>query len=43
MPTPLLNLAIAKTLLEQDRSLEVVEQVYDLVAKAVKQQEKATS
>src|SRR3954464_12791252 len=34
MPTPLLNLAVAKTLLEQ---------VYDLVAKAVKQQEKATS
>ena len=43
MPTPLLNLAIAKTLLEQDRSPEAVEQVYDLVAKAVKQQEKATS
>ena len=37
MPTPLLNLAIAKTLLEQDRSPEAVEQVYDLVAKAVKQ------
>ena len=43
MPTPLLNLAVAKTLLEQDRSPEAVEQVYDLVAKAVKQQEKATS
>src|SRR3954471_7145234 len=43
MPTPLLNLAIAKALLEQDRSPETVEQVYDLVAKAVKQQEKATS
>ena len=36
MPTPLLNLAVAKTLLEQDRSPEAVEQVYDLVAKAVK-------
>lgn len=43
MPTPLLNLAVAKTLLDQDRSPEAVEQVYDLVAKAVKQQEKATS
>ena len=43
MPTPLLNLAVAKTLLEQDRSPEAVEQVYDLVVKAVKQQEKATS
>src|SRR4051812_35881747 len=43
MPTPLLNLAVTKTLLEQDRSPEAVEQVYDLVAKAVKQQEKATS
>src|SRR4051812_3516811 len=43
MPTPLLNLAVAKTLLEQDRSPDAVEQVYDLVAKAVKQQEKATS
>src|SRR3954469_7846560 len=43
MPTPLLNLAVAKTLLEQDRSPEAVEQVYDLVAKAVMQQEKATS
>src|SRR3954471_1912966 len=43
MPTPLLNLAVAKTLLEQDRSPEAVDQVYDLVAKAVKQQEKATS
>src|SRR3954468_8523272 len=43
MPTPLLNLVVAKTLLEQDRSPEAVEQVYDLVAKAVKQQEKATS
>src|SRR5215216_715356 len=38
MPTPLLNLDIAKTVLEQDRSPEVVDQVYDLVAKAVKQQ-----
>ena len=36
MPTPLLNLAVAKTLLEQDRSPEAVEHVYDLVAKAVK-------
>ena len=36
MPTPLLNLAVAKILLEQDRSPEAVEQVYDLVAKAVK-------
>src|SRR4051812_40412384 len=43
MPTLLLNLAVAKTLLEQDRSPEAVGQVYDLVAKAVKQQEKATS
>src|SRR4051812_15405832 len=43
MPTPILNLAIAKTLLEQDRSLVAMEYVYDLVAKAVKQQEKATS
>src|SRR3954469_6218362 len=43
MPTPLLNLVVAKTLLEQDRSPEAVEQVYDMVAKAVKQQEKATS
>src|SRR4051812_41414575 len=43
MPTPILNLAVAKTLLEQDRSPEAVDQVYDLVAKAVKQQEKATS
>src|SRR3954471_1971171 len=43
MPTPLLNLTVAKTLLEQDKSPEAVEQVYDLVAKAVKQQEKATS
>src|SRR3954467_13826405 len=43
MPTPLLNLAVAKTLLEQDRSPEAIEQVYDLVAKALKQQEKATS
>src|SRR3954468_22230201 len=43
MPTPLLNLAVAKTLLEQDRSPEAVEQVYDLVSKAVKQQEKDTS
>src|SRR3954468_10116416 len=43
MPTPLLNLAVAKTLLEQDRLPEAVDQVYDLVAKAVKQQEKATS
>src|SRR3954464_13112316 len=43
MPTPLLNLADAKTLLEQDRSPEAMDQVYDLVAKAVKQQEKATS
>src|SRR3954467_4583964 len=43
MPTPLLNLAIAKTLLDQDRSPEAVAQVYDLVAKVVKQQEKATS
>src|SRR4051812_12899311 len=43
MPTPLLNLAVAKTLLEQDRSPAVVDQVYDLVAKTVKQQEKATS
>src|SRR3954469_6080071 len=43
MPTPLLNLVVAKTLLEQDRSPEAVEQVYDLVAKAVKQQEIATS
>src|SRR3954470_13207383 len=43
MPTPLLNLTVAKTLLEQDRSREAVEQVYDLVSKAVKQQEKATS
>src|SRR3954469_4312622 len=43
MPTPLLNLVVAKTLLEQDRSPEAVEQAYDLVAKAVKQQEKATS
>src|SRR4051812_37409969 len=36
MPTPLLNLAIAKTLLEQDRSPAVVHQVYDLVSKAMK-------
>ena len=43
MPTPLLNLAVAKSLLEQDRSPEAVEQVYDLVAKVVKQQQKATS
>src|SRR4051812_35925442 len=43
MPTPLLNLAVAKTLLEQDRSPEALDQVYDLVAKAVKRQEKATS
>src|SRR3954463_6148926 len=43
MPTPLLNLVVAKTLLEQDRSPVVVDQDYDLVAKAVKQQEKATS
>ena len=43
MPTPLLNLAVAKTLMEQDRSPEAVEHVYDLVAKAVKQQENATS
>src|SRR3954466_8952430 len=43
MPTPLLNLAVSKALLEQDRWPEAVEQVYDLVAKAVKQQEKATS
>src|SRR3954465_2773021 len=43
MPTPLLNLAVAKTLLEQGKSPEAVQQVYDLVAKAVKQQEKATS
>src|SRR3954468_1673163 len=41
MPTLLLNLAVAKTLLEQDRSPEAVEHVYDLVAKAVKQQENA--
>ena len=37
MPTPLLNLTIAKTFLEQDRSPKAVEQVYDLVSKAVKQ------
>src|SRR3954465_13703874 len=43
MLTPLLNLVVAKTLLEQDRSPEAVEQVYDLVDKVVKQQEKATS
>src|SRR4051812_25278354 len=43
MPTPLLNLAVAKTLLEQDRSPEAAEQVFDLVSKVVKQQEKATS
>ena len=43
MPTPLLNLAVAKTLLEQDRPPEAVEQVYDLVDKAIKQQEKSTS
>ena len=43
MPTPLLNLAVAKTLLEKDRSPVAVDQVYDLVAKVVKQQEKATS
>src|SRR3954470_24351143 len=43
MPTPLLNLAVAKTLLEKDRSPEAVEQVYDLVVKVVKQQEKTTS
>src|SRR3954469_22947601 len=43
MPTPRLNLPIAKTLMEQDRSPEAVDQVYDLVAKVVKQQEKATS
>src|SRR3954468_16005561 len=43
IPTPLLNLAIAKTLPEQNKSPATVEQVYDLVAKAVKQQEKATS
>src|SRR4051812_30205941 len=43
MPTPLLKLVVSKTLLGKDRSPEAVEQVYDLVAKAVKQQEKATS
>src|SRR3954462_12437919 len=43
MPTPILNLAVTKTLLEQDISPAVVEHVYDLVAQAVKQQEKATS
>src|SRR3954471_24752258 len=43
MPTPLLNLAVAKTLLEKDRSPEAVEQVYDLVSKAVKQQKKSPS
>ena len=43
MPTPLLNLAIAITLPEQDKSPVAVEQVYDLVAKEVKQQEKETS
>src|SRR4051812_45843207 len=37
-PTPILNLVVAKTLLEQDRSPAAVEQVYDLVAKAIKQQ-----
>src|SRR3954470_8545569 len=37
MPTPLLNLAVIKTLLEQERSPEAVQQVYDLVSKAVKQ------
>ena len=43
MPTPILNSAVAKTLLEKDRSPAAVERVYDLVAKAVKQQKKATS
>lgn len=43
MPTPLLNLVVANTLLEQDRSPEAVDQIYELVAKVVKQQEKATS
>ena len=43
MPTPTLNITIAKTLLEHDRSPEAVAQVYDLVAKACKQQEKGTS
>ena len=43
MPTPALNIIVAKTLLEQDRSPEEVAQVYDLVAKACKQQEKANS
>src|SRR3954469_22470316 len=43
MPTPILNLVVAKTLLEQDRSPAAMEQVYELVSKAVKQQEKATS
>src|SRR3954468_7308785 len=43
MPTPLLNLVVAKTLLVQYRSPEAVEQAYDLVDKAVKQQEKSTS
>src|SRR3954464_8692464 len=43
MPTPIHNLALGKTLLEQHRSPAVVEQVYDLVSKTVKRQEKATS
>jgi hypothetical protein len=43
MPTPAINLAVAKPLLEQDRSPVAMDQVYDLVDKAVKQQEKATS
>jgi hypothetical protein len=42
MPTPALNLAVAMILLGWDRSPAAVEQVYDLIAKAVKQQEKVT-
>src|SRR4051812_41471387 len=42
MPTSALNMAVTKILLERDRSPEALDQVYDLVAKAVKQQEKAT-
>lgn len=43
MPMPVDNIAVAKTLLEQDRSPEAVAQVYDLCAKALEQQEKVTS